>query len=202
LMARVLSVLFAARFVPVFFLTMVFADGVALAFASTIPAPTIDLMGGLHHLPEDQVLADAVLAVQMLTFLTAPIWVLGALIGLIWFRPGWALGGGEAKLGPAPRPVLAFAGAAILAWIPLMIGPQREQQLRHRAETLLRSGRVAEALTEMSAHERKEYPPIWDPPPRKGYGESNPTMTDISAAMEETPVAPWVRDLFVAKGIR
>jgi hypothetical protein len=199
LMARVLSVLFAARFVPVFFLTMVFADGVALAFASTIPAPTIDFMGGIHHLPQDEVLADAVLAVQMLTFITAPIWVLGALIGLVWFRPGWALSEGEAGLGPAPRPVLAFAAAAVLVWIPIMIGPQREQQLSHRAEALLRTGRVAEALEEMSSHERSDYPPVWDPPPRQGYREIEPSVDLIREAITAKPQAPWVLDVYVPK---
>lgn len=200
LMARVLSVLFAARPVPIFFLVMVFADAVALVFLNTIPVPTINFMGGFQqHTPADEALADAVLAMQFHSCMSAPFWVLGALIGLKWLRAGWALPEGATTLGPTPRPALAFAAAAILAWIPIMIGPQREQQLKHRAETLLRTGQVAAALKEMSSHERAEYPPVWDPPPRLGYRETEPSLDLVREAIEARQPSQWVQDIYVPK---
>lgn len=51
----------------------------------------------------------------------------------------------------------------------------------------------------MSRHERGDFPPHWDPPPRLGYGESNPPLLEVLLQLERPGVAVWVRAIFHEK---
>jgi hypothetical protein len=98
--------------------------------------------------------------------------------------------------------VLGFAGAAAAAWIAVAAVPQGQQQRRHRVESLLRAGRVSDALAEMSRHERRDYPPIWDPPPRQWYGDQGPPWTAVRQALTAPGTALWVREVYFDKSWR
>jgi hypothetical protein len=86
-----------------------------------------------------------------------------------------------------------------MAWIGPLIYTQPEQKNRWLAENLLRSQRVPEALALMSSKPRGAFPPIWDPPPRMGYGEQFPELDTVAAAIMAEPTAPWVASMYVAK---
>ena len=50
----------------------------------------------------------------------------------------------------------------------------------------------------MSTHQRSEFPPQWEPPPRVGYGEQTPALVDVLEAMTQTPTAEWVRQAYLS----
>jgi hypothetical protein len=89
--------------------------------------------------------------------------------------------------------------AAIGVWFTILPSTQREQQLRWRVENDLRGGRVGEAIAEMSRHQQSDFPPHWDPPPRPGYGEDNPSIGTVFERLEEGTSAPWVRAIYIEK---
>jgi hypothetical protein len=163
-----------------------------------MPRPLIDFMGGLQHTEEDALVSDLTLTVQIWSVLLAPVLVIAAAIGAKWFTPRWAV----ATLVPMPRVPylpLAAAGLAILAWLPPMLITQPEQQKRRHVEALLRSEELQQAFAFMSEHRRSDFPPVWDPPPRLGYGERTPTAADIAAALVQDEHAKWVYDLYLPK---
>jgi len=203
LVTRVLAVTFEALPVAVFFIVMLFAD-VALFLAGLLAAePVLDLMGGLHQTEVERAIAGSVFTVRVWTVVSSPVWIIGAIVGF-WAlkkqRPGPAI---EAS-GPR-RPSIAVAVLAmvsIVGWTPVLVRTQKEQWLRYSAETKLRAGQVEEAFGGMSEHDRTEYPPVWDPPPRRGFGETEPSMTAIRSALASNRRADWVEHIYLDKSWR
>lgn len=200
LMIRVVHVLYGIRHVYAFFLVMAFADAVVFTVVTTVPTPVIDVMGGIRHSQRDALLASVTFTVTILSVLTAPVWIIGALASSAMLRPRWPrLPGTPDRPGPGARGLLIFAAGSILAFIPLLIIAQPEQINRRHAERLLAQGRVPEALAAMSQHTPDDYPPQWDPPPRLGYRESQPNLTDLQNAMTADWPADWVAQVYLAK---
>jgi hypothetical protein len=71
--------------------------------------------------------------------------------------------------------------------------------MRRRVEVLLRHGQIAEAVALMSEHERSDFPPHWEPPPRVGYGETEPALVDALEALDSGSTPRWVQALFLDK---
>ncbi len=202
LITRAISVVYGMRAAPVFFLVMVFADAVALAAISLVPAPIIDVMGGIRHTPEDALVAGVTLSVTVCGVLSAPVWLIAALAGLQWLRPTWAAWIGPAAATAAaapPRGVLAFAVLSIAAWVPAIVICQGEQVNRRAVERLFSTGDTAAALRAMSAHGRDHFPPHWNPPPRLGWRDRAPDLAEVRSAMRAEPPADWVSAVYVAK---
>jgi hypothetical protein len=63
----------------------------------------------------------------------------------------------------------------------------------------LRNGQIERALATMSAHDRSDFPPHWDPPPRVGYGETSPPVLDVLETVVESDVAVWVQKVYQRK---
>lgn len=198
LITRVLAVLWRTPTGSVLFIVLLFADVVVLIAANTMTTPLINFMGGLQHTEEDALIAGLTLALMFWSFLLAIPMLIAAAISVRWFRPRWFVPAAAPGAG-ASRGMIGLACAAILMWLPPMIITQPEQHHRHRAESLLRAGDIETAFAEMSTRDRRHHPPIWDPPPRLGYGEMNPPMADIVRALRAQPFAPWVRDLYLPK---
>lgn len=100
-----------------------------------------------------------------------------------------------------PKGVIAFAAATMAVWFIFLPFTQCEQRLRSDAERLLRRGDIAKGLAAMSRHERDEYPPAWDPPPRIGWPEpEQPAVMDLMQVLATEPAtAPWVREVYIDK---
>jgi hypothetical protein len=198
LMVRVVSVITGRGVAPALFLVMAFADAVALGAVYLMPKPVINIMGGVRLTESEEAVAGATMLVGCLGGLSAPIWGIGALWAFFG-KPTWQPLIVETTAVPIARSVWVLAAAALLVWVPILPFTQSEQRLRSQVERDFKAGRIAEALDVMSAHERSDFPPGWDPPPRIGYYESSPQLLDVLEVLVTRDVAPWVRIEFVEK---
>jgi len=200
LITRVLSILLGVGFWAMLFPVLMFSD-IAIYIASLLaPQPVVDLMGGMQLTEIEREISSSAFEVLIGSMLAAPVLVIATIVArfLVKEVPPLAF----QKSDPAPRGLLIFSALALLLWIPVLAITQPEQRLRHRAESLLLQGKVGEALAEMSAHQRGEYPPVWDPPPRSLYGDRLPPMGEVRTAMEASWPASWVADIYLAKSWR
>lgn len=198
LSARALSVLFGAPLAAVLTLVLLFSDVTLVAAAVASPKPVIDVMGGLQHSDADALIAGTAFAVIAWGVLLAPVLLIAAFVGGFWVRGSWRARRPE-RGERAPRGSVALACVALMVFAPALVVTQPEQRLRRRAEVMLRSGDIEGAFAEMSRHGRSAYPPIWDPPPRMGYLETEPDLMEVARAMEEHPPASWVRRIYAQK---
>ena len=88
---------------------------------------------------------------------------------------------------------------SLLVWIPILPWTQPQQRLRSAVERDLRDGHIDRALAIMSSHQRNDFPPHWDPPPRIGYGEEHPPIVEVLEACLTNDPKPWVTELFLRK---
>ncbi len=89
LMTRVISVLYGIGYVSSFFLVMLFADVLAFIVVTLIPTPVIDVMGGIRHSERDALIANVTFLVTFLSFISAPVWIIGALVASGVLKPKW-----------------------------------------------------------------------------------------------------------------
>jgi hypothetical protein len=61
---------------------------------------------------------------------------------------------------------------------------------------------MREAVTILFAHPRSEFPPHWEPPPRRfsfGGGPEHDQLLALAEALAETDSARWVREVYLQK---
>ncbi|MBX3359077.1 MAG: hypothetical protein KF745_11705 [Phycisphaeraceae bacterium] len=200
LMTRVLAVLFAAPPFLVLCLMLPLADAIVLAAAVYMPAPLVDIMGGMQHTPEDGLLASLNVWVQVVAVYSGPVWIIAGIIGVSSLRGSWQEP--PRRVAAAPRGLLVLGALSIIAWAPALAVTQPEQGRRYLVESLLCGGRVAEGLAALSASRRTDFPPVWDIPPRIGFAEPAPGLLEVQAAMSASQPAAWVREIYVHKAWR
>lgn len=197
LISRVLSVLWSARFWVTLSLVLLFSDIVLLAALNLSPVPVIDFMGGLQHDDPD----DAVAARNALAYVGAMVFLLPvgifALCGVVRFRGGWTLDRTPSRVSRGFHVALVVVG---LACALLLATFQPNQMRRFRAENLLRTS-PGEGLLYMSQFGRDQFPPIWDPPPRRSRGEAQPSLRDVEAQLGDPAIADWVRSMYKQKSV-
>jgi hypothetical protein len=198
LITRVISVVYGFGFISTFFLVMLFADAVVFAVISQASTPVIDIMGGIRHTDRDALIANVTILVSFYSFITAPVWILGALIAGGVLKPNWPDHRAEEESGRS-RGLLILAVVALASFVPLLIFSQPEQIHRREAELLLRQDRVPEALQVLSGRSRHDYPPHWNPPPRRGYREPVPNLDAVRDAMLTEWPSDWVAEIYIAK---
>lgn len=199
LITRVLSLLFSTSATQVFFVVMLFADTLAITLVSWIDVQILAVMGGVRLTEAEQALAAAKILVILLGALTWPIWFIGTMTLVIfrWSKWHWALVT-EPLTQAMGRPVWLFGTVSVLVWSLPLPWTQPEQQLRGSVERDFRGGRYRELIATMSAHQRDDFPPHWDPPPRIGGARERRQILKIIPAMAPE-TAPWVRDLYFDK---
>lgn len=202
LMTRIVAVVFEVPHRCALFPVMLFADTVAVVVSFVMPTPVISFMGGIRLTESEQLIQSMTWLVRFFGILTWLIWMGGtATVG--FGKRTWS-----SKLGQfsssttVGRSAWILAAIAIVFWIPLLPVPQREQQLRRAVENDLRDGRIREALQTMSDHSQSDFPPHWDPPPRIGYGENVPSLTDVLQVAQSIKIKRWVLALFELKLIQ
>jgi len=205
LMARVVGVVWRCHGWEAFQIVALFAWGVASAVLSQTRLPILSMMGGIELAPAEAILAEVTFFVMLFLFLSTPFWLIcGVAILFLRRRPGgpWtpdpAFASGSLRVG---RSLWAFSAAAVVVGLALLPVTQPEQRLRHEVETALRGTDPAGAIRLMAAHARDDFPPHWDPPPRTGFGERTPRLTDIVEAIATVDPPAWVREVFFAKTI-
>ena len=97
----------------------------------------------------------------------------------------------------AGRSMWLLGVASVAVWLLILPWTQREQMLATEVKHFMGSGRIAEGLAVMSAHDPGDFPPVFDPPPR--VTAYNPHLLDFLEIVLDEPPAPWVRDLYVTK---
>lgn len=199
LISRALSVLYNVGWWRVLCLVLCVADVLILVAAATMPGPVVDLMGGLQHAPEHALLSAVRFATMFWSVLLAFPLLVAALVAGHGLRGGWAPDAivRARVLGPT---LVGFAG--LLAWIPALAATQTEQANRWRVDSLMKARMVAEGLAELSRHERADYPPMWDPPPRSGYADAGPSWREIASALvaaKGEELRPWVIEHYAEK---
>ncbi|XOV75352.1 MAG: hypothetical protein ACFHWZ_18445 [Phycisphaerales bacterium] len=179
-----------------FFIVMLFADAVVFTVVTMVPTPVIDVMGGIRHTDRDALIASVTFTLVVLSVLTAPIWILGSLVAVGWLRPDWRV---ERSDSSSPRSLLILAIASVLAFLPAMVVTQPEQVNRRKAESMMLRGDVASAFDFMSARFASDFPPQWNPPPKLGYQEREPELTEVRRVMEAEWPAEWVASIYLEK---
>jgi hypothetical protein len=198
LMVRVVSVITGRGWWPALCLVMVFADGAALLAVFSMPRPVMSFMGGVRLSETEAVVRAATSLVCCFGCSTAPLWFIGASYAS-GTRVRWQVPVAVSDPAPVSRGVRIVVTLSLLVWVPILPFTQREQHLRGQVERDLRVGRIAEALDVMSAHERCDFPPGWEPPPRISSGETSPHIFDVMDVLLVRDVAPWVRAEFLEK---
>jgi hypothetical protein len=51
----------------------------------------------------------------------------------------------------------------------------------------------------ISRFSRDDFPPVWDPPPRIGYGEETPPPLEVLSVAERNQSPDWVRAFYIEK---
>jgi hypothetical protein len=89
---------------------------------------------------------------------------------------------------------VALAVGGILMWFG-----QPEQSNRWQVESLLRNGKTDEAAAYVASHERSDFPPHWNPPPRPAYGEREPRVVPILRSINRASGPSWFREIYLGK---
>lgn len=197
LITRALSVWLSANFFAMFFLVAFFADTVAILLAVVSPMPIFNVMGGIRHSAVDRVVLNVILGARFYGIASWLIWLVGAIVVMARRSP-WSLPSGDATA-RVSRPLWAFAGSLVVCGIFLLRVGQAEQQHAYETTRLLQANELDAAIEYMSKYPRDAFPPIWDPPPRIGYGEFSPPLVDIFKTIQSQDPPAWVREVFVSK---
>ncbi len=199
LITRVAAVLFDAKATQVFPIVMLFADTVMLVLLRLTPIPIIAVMGGIRLTESERFLQGAAIWLGVAGVLSWPLWLFGWAIVAFQTRRVKRFG----RFGRRPLPVTAGAwavgGVALLIGIAALPLTQPAQQLRNAVERDLRNGHIEQALAKMSAHQRDDFPPHWDPPPRIAYGRQRPDLLEVIDVMLTNGAAAWVREVYFDK---
>ena len=87
----------------------------------------------------------------------------------------------------------------MFAFLPALWWAQPEQFRQFEAESLLLADDLEGAFALMSSHERDDYPPHWNPPPRRGYREKAPSLDAVALLIEQDRPAEWVAQIYMEK---
>ncbi len=198
LLTRVVSVVFDLRVNAALPLVMLVADTAALTALHLVPLPVINMMGGI---PEQQDIACAALLVSAACWVTLPIWAV-----LAWadarsshIHPEWRVPVTPDQPGTS-HASFTFAALVLAAWATFLPFTQPEQRLAHQVEQVYRTAGPTAALTLVSARNRADFPPDWQPPPTRFSGHP-PTseFLDTLEALADHPHPDWLGDVYTQR---
>ncbi len=200
LIARVMSVLWNESMVITTPLVLFYSNILVVIGSFTMPVPIIDFMGGLQHNdPAEETLLWINLMVRIMSCLALVITATLALVAAFCFKGSFTL----ALPSPMPTPKVSRGIIAMLLCAAVVMGLllatfQPAQARRYEASRLLREDFGA-GLAFMSRYERKDFPPIWDPAPRRGYWETTPGIEAMRRGLATTKGVPWAREVFLER---
>jgi len=201
LMIQIVAVVFRCQLAAALMLVMLFADAVALVMLRMAPFPILNIMGGIGLNESERALQEVACSVMLFGIVSAPIWALGSLAVLLRRNEHWKLHSAITQPGGPgiARGVWVCALGLLVLGLAILPVPQMEQASRWRVERLLLAGRVSEGLSLMSSSGPDAFPPYWQPPPRRFYGETSPSMNEVVDALATDDVADWVQAVFWEK---
>ena len=203
LISRVAAVLTPSSFFSAF--TKIAVPAFALFYIRLTYAhmPLIGFMGGVQMPPSVEPLASAYLFVTLFGFFAL---VLG---GCVWAgmlfgeNPDSDLRGFlDRSDATVDKSVLVFVFVIVFGFALALPFTQKEQRLRYEVEKKLSHNDIDGALDILASHQRREFPPQWNLPPRPEYGEGtkNPNLPDILHALKtRNDVPAWVHAAYEEK---
>jgi hypothetical protein len=158
-----------------------------------VPANLFAIMGGVRLSPQERVLVTPVLFGMAGGWLSAPLWIIGALFVYARSEPGWTPPerGPRARIG---RSLWGLGLGVIFFFVALLPFTQPEQQLRGRVERAFAAGRFEDGIAVLTSNDRAKFPPHWEPPSRGG-----PELIRATDAATRDGVARWVRTFYVKR---
>lgn len=215
LITRVVSVLLGIRYRLAFFMVMVVADGAVVLVAGfsafELLKSGIGNMAGIRDIPMADMPSDVLLrrivnTVGLGSLYSSIIWIIGAVVAGIRSAPSWNVPDHvQLPLLSRPRVGVLLPCFAIGFWCFFLPSTQREQKLAWTVNGLMERGVIREALQLMSDHSVNDFPPHFNPGPRYwsaslwSASSNKPDILQVVEAIVESPPAPWVREIYVAK---
>lgn len=186
------------------------ADAVALVALVVTSNPSdarstprvVSVMGGIGpyvtNKKQDDFAHRTAVTVGCLGVVLLPLCVMGVSAAPLPTAHWRALLAGAAPTAPPAPAVWWLAGLAALVFLGLGCWTQPSQWRRGRFEAWLRSGRITEALTDLSVRGLTAFPPHWQPPPTADFREP-PGLPAVVRAALEPAVAPWVCAIYLER---
>lgn len=201
LIARVASVLFGVPMLAAAIVVLAYSNVIATGALIATPFPVINVMGGIELSQSEQLISGISTAIAFLSFITIPVLLLASLTALLYLRGSWQVPETAVEQRPHVQPSMTiFATASLAFWLALLPLTQPAQALRHETEAALKGGRVKEGILRMAERGPLAYPPHWDPPPRRLYGEREPDPLDVfDILIAEQLTDGWVAERYAAK---
>lgn len=198
LMIRVAVVLMGYRLLEAITLVLLFADVVAQTILCMTPLPIFSIMGGIRLTESDRIIRGVACFVQCWGCLALPVLGIMSLFVLATAKPKWSASPRTDASTRSNRRIWVLAIASVAVWAMVLPFTQPEQRLRRKTESALQNGRIDEGIGLMLAHDEKDYPAHWDPPPRVGYPYQNPPLLDVAEKLADAPPS-WVRQKYADK---
>lgn len=181
-----------------FFLVLFFADSVAILLAFASPMPIFNVMGGIRHSEVDRVVLDVLLNARFFAVVSWPVWLIGAIVILVRQSP-WSLSNVGPRSTRVSIPLWALATLLIVAGGAILPLGQSQQRHAYEAAALMRANDLAAAVEYLGQLQRTDLPPIWDPPPRIGFGERSPEVIDMLEEIDKQGAHEWIAKVYVGK---
>ena len=199
-MVRVVSVLMNGSLISAALPLLLFADSIALLALWFAPLPVVSFMGGIRLTEGENLIQGTAFLVGFFGTISWLIWLIGTCIVSATHRlkhhfPVIA----DLPVGGISRGLWLVASCSLIVWVVVLPYTQPKQQLRRSVEQSLQVGEISAALAVMTRHDRADFPPYWDPPPRIGYGEKVPPLLDVLEALCQIDAPAWVQELFYDK---
>lgn len=203
LISRVVAVLTPSSFFSAFTKVAVPALAVVFVAISYARMPLIDWMGGVRVPPSVQPVANAYLFVTFFGFFALVIGGVIWLVSLFFASPRSRLEGfRNQRLSTIGTGLPILALLVILGFTAALPITQREQKLRYEVETNLKKNQIDKALSILTSHPQRDFPPQWTPPPWPEYGEGdqNPSLSEIVKSLQTRSDIPmWVQSTYREK---
>ena len=201
LIARVASVIFGAPMWMMSVLVLAFSNVLVVAVLVATPFPIINIMGGVGLSQSEQLISGIATSTFILSHLTIPVLVLTSVILVAVMKGTWQVPNLPREERPQlHRSVTALAIGSLAFWLALLPLTQPAQSLRYETENALIRGDIPAGIALMTEHGREAFPPHWEPPPRRLYGETTPDVLDVLEHLLAHPHADaWIVDQYAEK---
>jgi hypothetical protein len=199
LISQAAAVLFGCRYRAALLLVLLFADTLVLAILWGTPMPVFSIMGGVRLTESEGIIQATHFTVMALGFVTWPVWAIAGIVILAKNDKGWELLPRDGEANTISRVVWLLAAASLLVWTFILPFTQPPQQLRHSVEQMFAREQIGEAVRLMSSRDRKDFPRLWDPPPRIGYGEKLSRLIEAVSYSAELSPENWTRAEYIEK---
>jgi len=199
LITRAAAVWLNTSYIAMLFIVIFFADTVTVVAAFASPKPIFDVMGGVRLSEADSVVLSVTMSVMFFGGVSWFVWLIAAKVVVNRKTPPWRLAATLDVVRRVSTPLWVVAAIFLLMGFAVLPFGQPAQQRRFIVEKQLYNGELDAAVEYAAEFSRNDFPPVWDPPPRLGYGKDRPSPIDVLEAIEKHNGPEWLREIYVGK---